>query len=165
MDISIIYNGTTLTFDLAIRNGDIATDNGLLAAVLVSLFTDRRANADDVLPDDAQGRASAAGAGRPGAAGTGDRRGWWADAWPEIDGDLIGSRLWLLSREKQLPDVLQRAQVYAEEALAWLAEDGIAKYVSAPAEWVRAGVLGLLIDIRLKDGTGFEAVINYPLEG
>lgn len=148
MDFAIIYNGTKLTFDMAIRNGDIATDDGLLTAVLVSLFTDRRANADDVIPN-----------------GTGDRRGCWTDAWPEVAGDLIGSRLWLLSREKQLPDVLQRAQTYAEEALAWLVEDGIAKSVSAPSEWVKPGVLGMLIDIRLMDGSRFEAVTNYPLEG
>jgi phage gp46-like protein len=147
MDLSIIYNGTELSFDLATKNGDIATDYGLLSAVLVSLFTDRRANGDDVVPDN-----------------SGDRRGYWGDTYPEVAGDLIGSRLWLLSREKQLPDVLQRAQTYAEEALAWLVEDGIARSVAAPAEWIDRGVLGILIDILLIDGSKFATVINYRME-
>jgi phage gp46-like protein len=148
MDISIIYNGKELTFDMAIRNGDLATDDGLLTAVLVSWFTDRRANDDDVVPD-----------------GTGDRRGSWQDQYPDIPGDLMGSRLWLLSREKQLPDVLQRARMYAEEALAWAPEDGIAKTVSVPAAWAGPGILVLPLDMLLVDGSRFKAVINYPLEG
>jgi phage gp46-like protein len=147
MDLKIFYDSNNLSFDLGTERGDLATDNGLLSAVLVSLFTDRRANADDVIPD-----------------GTGDRRGYWGDTYPEIDGDLIGSRLWLLSREKQLPDVLQRAQTYAEEALAWLVEDNIARSFAAPAEWVSPGVLGILLDILLTDGSKYSSVINYRLE-
>lgn len=148
MDLVIYYDNTSFTFDFRLVDGDLAADDGLRSAVLISLFTDRRANADDVIPD-----------------GTGDRRGWWADAYTEVAGDFIGSRLWLLSREKQLPDVLQRAQTYAEEALAWMVEDGIARSVSVPTEWVRRGVLGLLIDIRLANGSRFTDVFNYPLEG
>lgn len=110
---------------------DMAEDDGLNTAVIVSLFTDRRANPDDALPD-----------------GTDDRRGWWGDAFPDVDGDRIGSRLWLLSREKQLPSVLQRAQQYAEEALAWLVEDGIASAVNVVAETVKPDTLGLGIEIR-----------------
>jgi phage gp46-like protein len=157
MDLAILYDGTAFIFDLAVKNGDLATDRGLLPAVLVSLFTDRRANGDDVLPGDVQGRT--------GIAGTGDRRGSWQDQFQAVAGDLPGSRLWLLSREKQLPDVLQRAQTYAEESLAWLIEDGIAKSVAAPAEWVAPGVLGLRIVILLVDGSRFATVIDYNLEG
>ncbi len=148
MDAQIIYNGREFSFDMFVRDGDIAGDNGLLTAVLVSLFTDRRANDDDVIPD-----------------GTGHKRGSWQDQYADVPGDLQGSRLWLLSREKELPDVLERAQLYAEEALAWMIEDGIAESVSCPAEFVQAGVVGLLIGIKLVDGSWFESVINYPLEG
>lgn len=148
MDPTIIYNGNEFRFDLALRNGDLAMDDGLLPAVLVSLFTDRRAAADDRLPTN-----------------DGDRRGSWQDQYQDISGDLPGSRLWLLSREKQLPDVLARARTYSEEALAWLITDGLARSVSVPAEWVSTGVLGLPINITLIDGSRFAAVINYPLEG
>lgn len=148
MDFAIKYNGRTFTFEMFVEGSDLATDDGLLTAVLVSLFTDRRANDDDVLPGN-----------------DGDKRGSWQDQYADVPGDLQGSRLWLLDREKELPDVLHRAQEYAEEALAWMVEDGIAKSVSAPAEWSKPGVLGLLIDIRLVSGSRFEKVINYPLEG
>ena len=148
MDLAVAFDSNKFSFDLAIQGADIATDEGLRTAVLVSLFTDRRANDDDVIPD-----------------GTDNRRGWWADAWPEVDGDLEGSRLWLLSREKQLPDVLQRAKEYGEEALAWLIDDGIALTVTVSAEWAASGVLGLRVEIQLADGSRFSDVFNYPLEG
>lgn len=148
MDFVVTYDPETFSFDFSVSNGDFDVDNGLMTAVLVSLFTDRRANDDDVIPD-----------------GTNDRRGSWQDQYLEVDGDLMGSRLWLLDREKELTDVLQRAQTYAEEALAWLMEDGIVRSVSVPTEWTRAGVIGMLIDIRLIDGSPWTAIINYPLEG
>jgi phage gp46-like protein len=115
------------SLDLALTAaGDLQTGQQLHTAVAISLFTDRLAAADDPLPD-----------------GT-DRRGWWADAW---EPDLIGSRLWLLSREKQLNEVVLRAQQYAEEALNWLIEDGIASRIQVQAWIVRFGMLGLQVDI------------------
>lgn len=150
MDLTVVYNSDEFTFDLALdeRGADLAAGDGLLSAVLVSLFTDRRANADDVIPD-----------------GTDDRRGSWQDQYPDLAGDLQGSRLWLLAREKQLPDVLARAQTYAEESLAWMLADGIARSVAVPTEWVASGVLGFLVDIKLTNGSRFSATLNYPLEG
>ncbi len=133
-----IANGTA--FDLAIDGYELATESGLKSAVIVSLFTDRRAEADDAIPD-----------------GTTDRRGWWAEA-------SLGSRLWLLAREKETADVLLRAEEYAREALAWLVEDGVAAAVEISAEWVRRGVLGLTVAIRLADRTQFEDVFNVGLE-
>jgi len=117
MDLRLQWTGTAA--DLARAGADLATDNGLETAVIVSLFTDRRADDDDALPS-----------------GT-DRRGWWADAYvlsrfgaPEP----IGSRLWLLSREKTLAQALTKAQEYAAEALMWLVDDGAAAGVQVAAE-------------------------------
>lgn len=116
--------------DWQLLSPGLAEDDGLETAVIISLFTDRRAEADDVLP------------------GGDDRRGWWGDALAEVEGDRIGSRLWLLSREKQLPQVVARAREYALEALQWLIEDGVASAVDVSAEIVRQGVLGLSVEIR-----------------
>lgn len=127
--------------DITLQGIDLATDDSLETAVLVSLFTDRLANTDDVLPDPAAGR-----------------RGWWGDSFAAKQGDRIGSRLWLLSREKQLPSVMARAREYAEEALRWLVEDGIAKRVTVTAEIVQQGVLGLRIVI---DRPGSPATFAY----
>lgn len=125
---------TDFAADWAVDGASLAQDDGLETAIVISLFTDRRANDDDVLPS-----------------GGDDRRGWWGDTFAEVDGDRIGSRLWLLAREKQLPEVLVRAKQYAEEALQWLIDDGIARAVYVTAEAVTtnapAGTLGLLIEV------------------
>ncbi len=134
-DIRTIYTPEKMTFDWAIAGAGLEEDDGLETAVLLSLFTDRRAAEDDPLP---------------GAQD--DRRGWWADQYLDNEGDKIGSRLWLIAREKQTTGVLVRAQEYAEEALAWLVQDGLARSVAATAEIVRAGVLGLTVEIARADG-------------
>ena len=134
-DIALIWNPDAFGADIAMAGPDLATDDGLKTAIIISLFTDARANADDPLPQ--------AGA---------DRRGWWGDVAPLVEGDHIGSRLWLLSREKQLSSVLGRAEEYAKEALAWLLADGVAAEISVTAEVVRDGVLGLGVIIVRPDG-------------
>lgn len=155
MDVRLVFNGEQLTADLSLSGALLDVDDGLQTAVIASLFTDRRAEPGDVLPD---------GAG-------GDRRGWWGDALPPvvsgvpIDGDRIGSRLWLLGREKQLQAVVNRAREYAAEALAWLIEDGIAERVEVEAEIVRAGVLGLDIAIHRPPGDAVDFRFAYAWEG
>lgn len=126
-------------FDIALAGHDVAPDDGLRTAVLLSLFTDRRAEDDDAVED-------------------GDYRGWHADP-------RRGSRLWLLARAKETPDTLARAKAYAEEALAWLVEDGVARAVTVEAEWIGRGWLGLRIAIeRAQDGR-WEDVFRYSLTG
>lgn len=126
--------------DLALDGYDLATEGGLHTAVIVSLFTDRRAESDDEIPD-----------------GSGDRRGWWADP-------ALGSRLWLLARAKETPDTLARARAYAIESLQWLIDDGVATAVDVTAEWARRGMLGLRVVITLTDRGRFDDVFNYSLE-
>jgi len=87
----------------------------LVRAVFISLFTWRRAQPDDDLP------------------GT-ERMGWWGDSFAPVEGDRIGSRLWLLARAKLLADTPAKAKEYAEEALQWLLDDGVAAKVDVQAE-------------------------------
>lgn len=127
-DIATIWQG--FGGDWLVAGPSLQADDGLRTAVVLSLFTDRLAGADDALPD--------ANAGR---------RGWWGDAYAAVPGDLIGSRLWLLARSKQLPQVLRAAELYASEALQWLVDDGVASAVDVQAEVVRDGLLGLQVSI------------------
>ncbi|MGE4406035.1 phage GP46 family protein [Pseudomonas sp.] len=136
MDVQIAFDNLSKRFDMALAGADLSTDTGLATAVIISLFTDRRADAGDQIPD-----------------GTADRRGWWGDTYADEPGDRIGSKLWLLGREKQLAVTARRAEAFAREALQWLIEDGVARRVGVVAEWSAPGVLGLAIEIERPDGT------------
>lgn len=129
MDITTfpVQQGEHQAFDFALENGSLASGADLRTAVILSLFCDRRAADDDVLPDV-----------------VGTRRGWWGDA---LQARPLGSRLWLLSREKQLVEVVNRAREYAREALIWLREDGVIDELEIEAEIVANGVLGLVVRI------------------
>lgn len=138
--LTIVVDGQTIPLGLD-------TPEPLVRAVVISLFTWRRANPDDDLPGDM-------------------KMGWWGDSYPTVSNDKIGSRLWLLSRSTVTADTVQKAKGYAEEALQWLLEDGVAARVEVVAE--RLGMSGLAlgvtvyraatgvpVDIRLSDVWGF----------
>lgn len=140
-DIALIWTGNNVG-DIATTDFDLVTDTGLETAVIVSLFSDRRAPADVELP--------------PGEA---SRRGWWGDVSPPAPGDEIGSHLWLLFREKQLPQVLARAEEYARAALQWMIDDKIARRIDVAAENTRFQQIDLQITIYRP--TGEEAKFRY----
>lgn len=96
-------------------------------AVINSLFSWRRAESDDILP------------------GT-SRYGWWADTYDD-DGEKFGSRLWLLSRSKTTEEVTLLAREYAQEALQWLIDDGVATEVNVTAERGEWGRLDLSVEV------------------
>lgn len=135
-DLALVWRG--LGADCSLSGSDLLRDNSLQTAIILSLFLDRRAREDDVLPD-----------------GTDNRRGWWADTvLPDSLGryDQYGSRLWLLHREKQMPEVLRRAKDYAQEGLAWLIEDKVARKVDVVATNPQDGWLVLDITVTLHNG-------------
>lgn len=111
--------------DIALVDSDLASDPGLTTAALLSLFLDRRAEPDD----------------QPPSGDVRDRRGWWADQFADIEGDLIGSRLWLLDRAKRLPDVALRAEEYVREALAWMVEDRVVSSLDVDVETTNRALL------------------------
>lgn len=133
--------------DLRFDGLALEEDAGLETAVVLSFFTDRRANPDDSLP------------GAPD-----DRRGWWGDAFPPVPLDRIGSRLWLLVREKQTHVVVQRAQEYGEEALQWLVDDGIASRVVVIAVIYAPGILGIHAAIHRPSADVIEYRYHYAWE-
>ena len=46
MDIGLVQQDD-FTFDIALKDGDIVTDDGLETSVILSIFTDARASIDD----------------------------------------------------------------------------------------------------------------------
>ena len=140
-DIRTVWDADRLSVDWLLDNDGagpgLDDERDLETAVIISLFSDRLADADDRLPDE-----------------SGDRRGWWADTAAE-EGP-IGSRLWLISREKQTDETRRRAESYAEEALAWLIEDRVAERVEVSAAWLEPGFLSLHVIVYRSDGGPLE---------
>lgn len=76
----------------------------LTRAVVISLFTHRRADPDD-------------NADVP--------MGWWGDTWPVVANDRYGSKLWLLQRSKLTNALVNTVRNYLREALQWMLDDGV----------------------------------------
>lgn len=102
----------------------------LIDAVLISLFTDARAQPQD-LPDDA-------------------KRGWWGN---NIEPRPIGSRLWTLQRRAITETLIPEVKQICTEALSWMVEDGIAKSLDVLVERVRLQAIGVEILITQSDNT------------
>jgi len=104
-------------------------EDTLATAVVISLFTDRRAGRDDALPP-----------------GNTERRGWVGEEFVSTTGEAWGSALWLLYSGKVITGKLEAAQFAAREALSWLVRDGIASRIEVTAEW--AGERGDRLAVR-----------------
>lgn len=113
--------------------GDSVSEQVLKRAVVISLFTWRRAEPSDPVDDD-------------------ELYGYWGDAFPSKVGDKIGSRLWLLRRRTLTADTLRDAKRYADEALKWLVDDG---YVdSAEVTVLRKGSERIDLRVNLRSESG-----------
>lgn len=92
----------------------IFASDELARSVMISLFSWARAHDDD----DVEGRR---------------RYGFWGDTYGD-PGERTGSRLWLLRRQKITSTTVERLRTYADEALRWLVDDGVADDVTVTAE-------------------------------
>jgi phage gp46-like protein len=151
-DIKILFDNFLQTFDFNLVNGDLDTDEGLETAVLISLFSDKRAAIDDPLLDPLN---------------PDDKRGWWGDLLePVEEGDEIGSKLWLLAREKTTNDVYNKLESYINDALDWMIKDGVITKVDLIMErqipLPENNILAFEIKIYKIDGR--ELALNYSYQ-
>lgn len=105
----------------------------LTRAVIISLYTWRRAATDDPVDDE-------------------ELFGWWGDSYPAIADDRIGSRLWLLRRVKLTAQTQRDAEFYAREALQWLLDDGQVIGLEVSSEQVDLNRLNLLTTLTVPSG-------------
>lgn len=137
-DLALRFDPLTRRFDLVASGTDLAVDLTPATAMIVSLGTDRYARDDDRLP----GEPLAVPEDPAAPAQLNLRRGWVGDAL-DTAGRRIGSRLWLLEREKHSEATRLKAERAAAEALDWLTtERGYAVEVSA--EWASRTVLAII---------------------
>ncbi|HHH0392480.1 TPA: phage GP46 family protein [Yersinia enterocolitica] len=119
------------------QSASTPTDN-LTRAVIISLFTWRRADPDD----DAE-----------------QPMGWWGDSYPTIQNDRIGSRLYLLQRTTLTNNTVELARGYLEQALAWLKDDGIVSRIAINVQ--RRGTEILTAEITLYRNDGSSQLITF----
>lgn len=131
--------------DIDVRLGDVVTDPGLENYVLISLFVERRADNNDILP-----------------IGQTDRRGWWGDS---ILGFKLGSKLWLLRGERLNQTLLERAKQYVEEALEWMIQEEIADSiivnVTRDPDFINRIILNIVITKAGTDQYGYQYYFNW----
>jgi phage gp46-like protein len=117
-------------------------DDPLVRAVIISLFTWRRAEPDDVLPD-----------------GGTDRRGWCGDSLATVAGDKIGCRWWLLARAPLTLKTINAARDYAIEAVKWLIDDKVCRRIEVQSE--RFGMDGLAVGIKIYRNDGSAVALKF----
>jgi phage gp46-like protein len=130
-------------FNLAEGKGDLLRENGLQTAVLISLFTDRRADTNDVIDGD-------------------DKRGWWGDNIADIDGDRIGSKLWQIERASTTIETLAKCRKFVREALQWMIDDGVIEKMEVDVE--RQGDIPneqLAFEVRLYQSDGSRIAMKF----
>jgi phage gp46-like protein len=132
-DTSTAWVPTLNYGDWKLSGAALQTGNELVTAVLISLFTDRLANDDDVIPD-----------------GSNDPRGWVGDLGATVP---IGSRLWLLSRAKLVPAVAAQAKSLAAQALQWMVDDSVVARFDINTEIVQPNRLNMQVVAYKQDGT------------
>ena len=112
MTVAVVFDNDTQEADLVRNGGSIQFDEGMESAVVLSLFTDARSQDGD---DPA------------------NEKGWWGDIEAEVEDDVIGSRLWLVGRFKTEQAAEDATEIFAQDALQWMIDDGVAQTVIATA--------------------------------
>lgn len=94
--------------DIKKENGDFVRENGLETAVLLSLKLNARVDEKKSYKNN----------------------GFWAES---LIGYNIGSKLWLLNRNKITKDTLRLYEQYSKEALKWMIDEGISEKIEVAA--------------------------------
>ncbi|MBC1188973.1 phage tail protein [Kluyvera sp. SCKS090646] len=103
----------------------------LTRAVVISLFTHRRADPDD-------------NADVP--------MGWWGDTWPAVANDRYGSKLWLLQRSKLTNALVNTVRTYLRDALQWMLDDGVVSRIDIDIQRTGINELSNQIVLWRRDG-------------
>ncbi|CNH94481.1 phage GP46 family protein [Yersinia pekkanenii] len=141
-DIKTVWDVNASLGDWQTGNGGLLDGDDLHTAILLSLFTDRLARMDDAIDGD-------------------DRRGWWGDSGATSP---IGSRLWLLRRQKLTTQLAIKAEDYAAEALAWLMEEGVVAAITTRTQIIYPNTLLLLIAYQQPGKTQSSAKFSWVWE-
>lgn len=112
-DLAVSLDATGI-FDIELDavNRDAGTSGGLYDAILISLFSDRRARKDEV-------------------AEPMKRRGWIGDLVSDVPGDLHGSGLWFFMQSRLTDSVAAGIEAEARNCLQWMIDERLCSSVAA----------------------------------
>lgn len=109
-------------------DGTLQRDGRLNTVIECALTTKGRAHPEDRLQDPA------------------DLGGWWGDAYPDVPGRTVGSRLWTLWG-LHMSEALPLAPGIAKDALKFLIDDGFVDRVDVEAFAVTPVMIGLRVGV------------------
>ncbi len=131
-DIKVVQDENGF-FDFDVSGRDLNHEEGFASAIHVSLFSDARANSDQVKISE-------------------QRRGWIGDISSPVEGRLVGSLLWLTEQNRLTQNTLNSIVDYARESLMWIVSDNIASNVEVIGTIEQRKGIILQIDITTIDG-------------
>ncbi|EPN9190315.1 phage GP46 family protein [Enterobacter roggenkampii] len=123
MELWLTVNGKTVSASSQL--------DPLTRAVVISLFTHRRADPDDNVDVP---------------------MGWWGDTWPVVANDRYGSKLWLLQRSKLTNALVNTVRTDLRDALQWMQEDGVVTRIDIDIQRTGINELGNKIVLWRRDG-------------
>lgn len=129
--LSQLSNGT---FDISVTDGDLTPETGFETAMWVSLFTDARAQPENVVLSE-------------------NRRGWMGNVVSPVSGRDLGGLLWLTDQRRLTQNTLNETIDYARKSLSWFVEDGLAINVDVSGEIVPQSGITLTIVFTAPDGS------------
>ena len=142
--------------DWIMEGPDLLSEEGLATAVLISLFTDRLADADDAIP----------GAPPIATKGPADRRGWWGDTPADPTAAtgpsaLTGSRFWLRAGWPATDKTVRQIELDAREALQWMVDEKVAQSIDVMTWWSAHDVISLHVSIAQRGAQGKPELFEY----
>ena len=111
----VLNRGDNGLFDLQVADQDFDSVEGFETAITISIFTDSRAPSSSVPTPER-------------------RRGWIGDILTADVGRSLGSILWTYYQSRLTQSIINEIQIAAQDSLAWLIEDGMARDVSVTVE-------------------------------
>ncbi|MCK5602308.1 phage GP46 family protein [Candidatus Pacearchaeota archaeon] len=115
LDVDFVL--TDGVWDLAIdTDGDLVGSNSIDTAILMSLFTDKRATASEIQEG-------------------GQRRGWFGNAFNDDVTYEVGSKLWIHSNQGRMNNaLLNDLNDKALDCLQWMLEDNVVSDIQVDSE-------------------------------
>ena len=137
LDVKLVPLGDKGDLDLVIVDGEFSSVEGLDSSLDVSLLSDRR------------GR-------EPRVSDPLKARGWIGDT---VNGDEIGSHLWLLGSARLNSATVTDAETFASQALQHFIDDGFAVSVDVTGSLTVQGV-SLSVTINTPTGESVQKIVN-----